>query len=106
MLSEAEQLHVLSYLSHIEYINHLEIHGCRVLDQPFLLHMLDKRGNLRQVTLIDCPNVNQHIIPILSAKYPHIAIRIENTINELSEDPQAIYEHAAYPHSTPPNMSI
>ena len=69
VLSETEQLHVLSYLSHMEHINHLEIHGCCMLDQPFLLHMLDKRGNLRQVTLIDCSKCQ-------SKYYPHTQCKI------------------------------
>ena len=45
VLSEAEQLNILGYLSDMEHINNFEIHGCSVLDQPLLLHMLDEQMN-------------------------------------------------------------
>ena len=47
VLSEAEQLHILGYLSGMEHTSNLEIHGCSVLDHPLLMHMLDNRTNRR-----------------------------------------------------------
>ena len=53
VLSEAEQLHILGYLSNMEHINNLEIHGCSVLNQPLLLRMLDEQMN-RGLTFTFC----------------------------------------------------
>ena len=57
VLSETEQLYILSYLSGMEHVKNFEIHGCSVLDQPFLLHMLDERMS-RGFTFTFCNTQN------------------------------------------------